>query len=57
MLTAKAQAESLLQRLPDACTYDDIHYHLYVVEKIRRGLECAEKEGTVSQAEMEKNAS
>ena len=54
MQTAKAQAESLLQRLPDDCTYDDIHYHLYVVEKIRRGLESAENEGTISQEEMEK---
>ncbi len=54
MQTAKAQAESLLQRLPDDCSYDDIHYHLYVVEKIRRGLESAENEGTLSQEEMEK---
>ncbi len=54
MHTAKAQAESLLQRLPDDCTYDDIHYHLYVVEKIRRGLESADNEATISQAEMEK---
>ncbi len=53
MNTAKAQAETLLQRLPDDCTYDDIHYHLYVIEKIRRGLESADKEGTISQEEME----
>lgn len=53
MNTAKAQAETLLQRLPDDCTYDDIHYHLYVIEKIRRGLESAETEGTISQEEME----
>lgn len=37
MQTAKAQAESLLQRLPDDRTYDDIPYHLYVIEKIRHG--------------------
>jgi len=54
MHTAKTEATSLLQRLPDDCTYDDIHYHLYVLEKIRRGLESAEKEGTISQDEMEK---
>lgn len=54
MNTAKAHAETLLQRLPDDCTYDDIHYHLYVIEKIRRGLESADQEGTISQQEMEK---
>ena len=54
MQTAKAQAESLLQRLPDDCSYDDIHYHLYVIEKIRRGIDSAENEGTLSQEEMEK---
>ncbi len=53
MNTAKAQAETLLRRLPDDCTYDDIHYHLYVIEKIRRGLESADQEGTISQEEME----
>ncbi len=53
MLTAKTEAETLLQRLPDDCTYDDIHYHLYVIEKVRRGVDSAEKEGTISQEEME----
>ncbi len=53
MDAAKAQAETLLKRLPDDCTYDDIHYHLYVIEKIHRGLESADKEGTISQEEME----
>lgn len=41
MRDAKEQAKALLQRLPDDCTFDDIHYHLYVVEKIQRGLESA----------------
>ena len=53
MFTAKTEAETLLQRLPDDCTYDDIHYHLYVIEKVSRGVESAEEEGTISQEEME----
>ena len=53
MHTAKAQAETLLQRLPDDCTYDDIHYHLYVIEKIRRGPESAEQQSLISQEDME----
>ena len=31
MNTAKAEVESLLQRLPDDCTMEDIQYHLYVI--------------------------
>ena len=39
MGTPKQEVEALLQRLPDDCTFEDIQYHLYVLEKIRRGLE------------------
>ena len=37
MQTAKQQAESVLRRLPDNCTLEDIRYHLYVLEKIGKG--------------------
>lgn len=56
MQTAKAQAQTLLHQLPDDCTFDDIVYHLYVVEKVRRGLEVADTEGTLSQEEVEEQA-
>jgi hypothetical protein len=39
---------SLLGKLPDDATFEDIQYHLYVLEKIKRGLERAEIEGGVS---------
>lgn len=35
--TAKRDVEELLSQLPDECTLEDIQYHLYVLEKIRRG--------------------
>jgi hypothetical protein len=54
MNTAKDEVESLLNRLPDDCTLEDIQYHLYVVEKIRRGIDRAEIEGTLSQEEVER---
>ncbi len=54
MHTAKAQATALLQRLPDDCTFEDIHYHLYVIEKIGRGLESAEKEVAIPQEKVER---
>ena len=33
---------------------EDIQYHLYVIEKIQRGIERAEKEGTIEQKQVEK---
>ena len=57
MNTAKDEVKSLLEKLPDNCTIEDIQYHLYVIEKIRKGIERAEKEGTVSQEDVEKRFS
>jgi len=37
-MTAKQEVRSLLQKLPDNCTLEDIQYHLYVIEKINKGL-------------------
>ena len=53
MSTAKEEVHALLSRLPDDCTLEDIHYHLYVIEKVRHGLEAADSQGTVSQEEVE----
>ena len=54
MSTAKQEVESLLKKLPDNCSLEDIQYHLYVIEKIQRGIEVAETKGAVSQEEAEK---
>ena len=54
MSTVKQEVEKLLKKLPDDCTLEDIQYHLYVIEKIHRGIERADTEGTVSQDEVEK---
>lgn len=53
MATAKQEVEAMLNQLPDDCSLEDIQYHLYVLEKIRRGIERADTEGTVKQAEAE----
>ena len=53
MSTAKEEVESLLDKLPDSCSIEDIQYHLYVMEKVRHGLDVADREGTVTQAEAE----
>jgi len=38
MNTAKEEVKLLLNKLPDDCTIEDIQYHLYVIEKIQRGM-------------------
>ncbi len=57
MSTAKQQVESLLHQLPENCTLEDIQYHLYVLDKVRQGLDDARRYGTVSQEEAEKQLS
>ncbi len=54
MNTPEDEIQSLLQKLPDDCTLEDVQYHLYVIEKIRKGIERAESEGAVSQEEAER---
>jgi hypothetical protein len=53
MSTAKQDVERLLEKLPDDCSLEDVQYHLYVLEKVRRGLEDARVNGTLSQEELE----
>jgi len=38
MLAVKQEAQEMIQNLPNNCTYEDIQYHLYVVEKIKNGI-------------------
>lgn len=54
MNTAKEEVRLLLDKLPDECTLEDVQYHLYVVEKIQRGIARANAEDELSQEEVEK---
>ena len=54
MNTAKDEIQLLLQKLPDDRTLEDVQHHLYVIEKIRKGIQRAENEGAVSQDEVER---
>jgi hypothetical protein len=56
MSTAKQQVESLLQKLPEDCTLEDIQYHLYVLDKVQQGSDDSQR-GTVTQEEAEKRLS
>ncbi|CAN5866577.1 hypothetical protein BH18ACI4_BH18ACI4_06860 [soil metagenome] len=57
MSTAKEEVEALLDKLPDYCSLEDIQYHLYVIEKVRNGLEVADSQGALSQEEVERRSS
>jgi len=57
MSTAKEEVEALLSKLPDDCSLEDIQYHLYVIDKVRQGLEVADTQGTITQEEIEERLS
>jgi hypothetical protein len=52
MSTAKAEVESLLETLPDDCSLEDVQYHLYVLEKVKVGLDRADREGALTHEEV-----
>ena len=53
MLDIKEQVASLLDRLPSDTSIEDIQYHLYVMDKVRKGFDSADVEGALTQAEAE----
>ena len=53
MSIAKEEVHALLTKLPDDCSLEDIVFHLYVIEKVRNGLEVADSQGAISQEEVE----
>ena len=54
MSAVKEQAIKIIESLPEDCTIEDIQYHLYVREKVERGIRAIDKGKTLSQEEAEK---
>lgn len=54
MSVVKEQVIDLIKSLPDDCTIEDIQYHLYVREKVERGIRAIDEGRVVSQEEAEK---
>jgi predicted transcriptional regulator len=54
MRTAKREVGRLLTRLPDNCSLEDIQYHLYVLQKIEKGLKDVEEGRVYTQEEVDK---
>lgn len=57
MSTPKDEVRKLLDRLPDEASFEDIQYHIYVREKIERGLKDVEQGKVLSQQEVERRMS
>jgi len=54
MIVVKQEVQKMIQNLPDNCTYEDIQYHLYVVEKIKNGISRAKNGETLSHKDAKK---
>lgn len=48
METLKQEALKIILRLPDTANIDDIMYELYVIDKVKKGREAAERSETIS---------
>jgi hypothetical protein len=54
MSTAKAEVASMLASLPEDASLEDIQYHLYVLEKVKRGMERTDSEGAIPHEDVKK---
>ena len=52
MLTAKQEVMELLKGLPDDSTLEEIQYHLYVRQKVQRGIQDAEAGRVITTEEL-----
>jgi len=57
MIPAKEEVQCILNQLSDDTTLEDIQYHIYVRQKIDRGLRDVEAGRTISEKEFEKRMS
>ena len=53
MSTAKEEVQKILDGLPEEASLEDIQYHIYVRQKIQRGLKDVEEGRTISQEDVE----
>ncbi|MFN0139252.1 MAG: hypothetical protein ACKVQW_04085 [Pyrinomonadaceae bacterium] len=53
MTSIKEEVASLLDRLPSDASIEDVQYHLYVIDKVRKGLESIERDGGLTQDQVE----
>lgn len=49
----KDEVRRLLEVLPDEASYEDIQYHIYIQQKIDRGIAASERGDFISDEEIE----
>ncbi len=54
MASTKEQLRELIERLPDDCTVEEVQYHLYVQQKVERGLQEVRDGRVLSQEAVER---
>jgi hypothetical protein len=54
METLKQEALKVIAKLPDTANIDDIMYELYVIDKVKKGREAAERDDTISLEELKR---
>ena len=54
MRTAKQDVQAMIGALPDDTDIEEIQYRLYVLDKIRAGVESIEKDGGIPHDEVVK---
>jgi predicted transcriptional regulator len=54
MGSAKDEVRRILEQIPDSASFEDIQYHIYVREKIERGLEDVKEGRVIRQEEVER---
>ncbi len=57
METPIQEVRRLLDTLPQEASFEDIQYHIYVQQAVRRGLDAAERGELVEQEEVERRMS
>lgn len=53
MTIAKEEVRKILDSLPDTATFEDIQYHIYVREKIEKGIEALQQVQVLTSQETE----
>jgi predicted transcriptional regulator len=54
MSNVKEEIRRMLDQLPEDVSFEDVQYHIYVMQKLERGLKDLEEGRVVTQEEMER---
>ena len=54
MKSGKEEVMELLEQLPEDTSLEDIQYHIYVRQKIQKGLDAGREEKVIAREEVER---